>query len=258
MSEYHDAMVDLLEMIWGEGFMAPGGEGNVENLVGGLDLKGKRVLDFGCGIGGPAFLLAGKYGANVVGVDIESPLIDLAQKRARVSAYKDSTQFMLVEPGPLDFLDESFDVVFSSGAITQIEDKRSIFDECLRVLKPGGTLTCYDWMKREGEYSEDMLYFFKMEELTYAMETPESQEELLREVGFVDVETRDGSDWYRKQSKLELERIKSELYPIMLETMGKQQADHFVEDWRAMVVVCQSGEMRQIYSRAQKPAKEYL
>jgi phosphoethanolamine N-methyltransferase len=57
-SEYHDSLVTLLEWIWGTDYMAPGGEGNVDKMVRGLDLAGKQVLDIGCGIGGPAFALA--------------------------------------------------------------------------------------------------------------------------------------------------------------------------------------------------------
>lgn len=37
-SECHDAMLDLLEWIWGKGFVAPDGEGNVVKLAGDLDL----------------------------------------------------------------------------------------------------------------------------------------------------------------------------------------------------------------------------
>ena len=80
--EYGDAMTDMLELIWGVGFMTPGGENNVNNMIEGIDLDGKRVLDIGCGIGGPAFLLASKHGARVVGIDIEQPLIEKATRRA--------------------------------------------------------------------------------------------------------------------------------------------------------------------------------
>lgn len=64
--EYDEAMTTMLELIWGEGFMAPGGEGNVANLIDGLEVQNKRILDIGCGLGGPAFVLAKTYGATVV------------------------------------------------------------------------------------------------------------------------------------------------------------------------------------------------
>ena len=252
-SEYHDAMITVLEMVWGDGYMAPGGDGNVANLVEGLDLRDKRVLDIGCGLGGPACLLAGRYGAYVVGTDLESHLVELAENRAEKLDLTARTEFQVVEPGPLGFPDESFDVVLSSGAFTQIENKREMFAECLRVLRPDGAFTCYDWMKCEGEYSDDMLYWFKMEGLTYAMETPEYHRELLREIGFTNVELRDRSDWFRKKVQEEYESIQSELYPQMLERIGQKDADYFVENWRAMVVVCEKREMFQVYSRARKP-----
>ena len=69
--EYNDAMTTMLELIWGVGFMAPGGEGNIARLVEGLEIRDRRILDIGCGIGGPAFVLASNYGAHVVGADIE-------------------------------------------------------------------------------------------------------------------------------------------------------------------------------------------
>jgi phosphoethanolamine N-methyltransferase len=252
--EYHDAMIAMLELIWGEGFMAPGGEGNVANLVDGLELRGKRVLDVGSGLGGPAFVLAGKYGATVVGTDLERDLVERARRRAGELGLDGRTEFRVVEPGPLAFPDESFDVVLSSGAFTQVDDKPGMYAECLRVLRPGGVLTTYDWMKCAGEYSADMRHWFEMEGLTYAMETPERHEELLREAGFADVAVVDRSDWYRRRAQDEYARMKGEIYPRMLEAMGRKDADHFVENWRAMTVVCAKGEMLQVYCRAHKPA----
>ena len=48
--------------------------------------------------------------------------------------------------------------------------------------------------------------------------------------------------------------VKGELYPRMVELIGQSDADHFVEDWRAMVVVIDKGEMRQGYCRGRRPA----
>ena len=252
-SEYYDEMMTLLELIWGEGFMAPGGAGNIEKIVDGVDLQGKRVLDIGCGVGGPAFILARTYGADVVGTDLEPHLIEIAKERAAKLGLEEKTDFRVVEPGPLSFPDSSFDCVVSSGAFTQIADKLGMFKEVLRVLKPGGVLSCYDWMKSEGEYSDDMLYWFKLEGLTYAMETPERHEEILTEAGFVDIAITDASMWYRKNVRLEYEKIRGELYPRMLELIGKEESKHFVENWRATMVVCEKGEMRQVYTRSRKP-----
>ncbi len=254
-SEYHDAMITMLELIWGVGFLAPGGEGNVANLVDGLDVRDKRILDIGSGLGGPAFFLAREYGAHVVGTDLEPHLVKEARRRAGALGLEGKTEFLQVEPGPLTFPDASFDVVLSSGAFTQIENKREMYGESLRVLRPGGAFTCYDWMISEREYSEDMRYWIRMEGLTYALETPGGHEGILREVGFENIEIRDRSDWYLRRVREEYRMVRSELYPRMVGLVGRKDADHFVENWRAMVVVCEKGEMRQVYSRARKPGK---
>ena len=252
-SEYDDALVTLLELVWGEGYMAPGGEGNVAKIAEGLDMRDKRVLDFGCGIGGPALFLARNYGANVVGIDLEPQLIERARQSARKHGLEAKTEFHVVEIGPIDYPDDSFDFVVSSGAFTQIANKLEMFKEVLRVLKPGGVFSSYEWMKSEGDYSEDMHYWFKLEGLTYAMETPERNDEILREAGFIDVSVVERSDWYRKKVREEYERLRGELYPRAVELIGKQHADHRLENWRAMMVVCDKGELRQAYTRGRKP-----
>jgi len=255
-NEYDDSMVATLELVWGEGFMAPGGEGHVAKMVEGFELEGRAVLDIGCGLGGPACILAGEYGAHVVGTDLESPLIERAQRRAARIGLSDRTRFEVVTPGPLTFEDDSFDLVMSSGGVTQTADKLGMFRECLRVLKPGGSFSGYDWMRSEGDFSDDMRYWLEMEGLTYAMETPRGQEKMLRRAGFEEVSVVDASAWYRAQVRSEYERLKTRDFPRLVERIGREAADHAVENWRATVVVCEKQEMHQVYTRAQAPARD--
>ena len=254
-NEYYENMVTMLELIWGDGYMAPGGPGNIAKLLDGIDTQDKRILDIGCGIGGPVFEMAKTHGAEVVGIDLEAPLIERAKLDAKKHGLSDRCTFQTVEVGPLPFDDHSFDVVISSGAFTQIADKSGILGESFRVLRPGGHLRCYDWLKPDGdEYSDDMLYWFKVEGLTYALETLESYAQIFKNVGFNEVASEDASDWYREQAHREYDLLKGGLYPRMVELLGQADADHFVENWRAMVVVIDKGEMRQGYSRGRRPA----
>jgi phosphoethanolamine N-methyltransferase len=246
-------MVAFLEWIWGRDFMAPGGEGNVDKLVKGLDLAGRRVLDIGCGIGGPAFVLARKYGAQVTGIDLEPQLIARAARRAAELGLSQQTDFRTVSLGPLPFPDRSFDLVFTSGALTQTADKTGMIAECFRVLKPGGVLTCYDWLKDDAPISDDMRYFFKMEGLSYNLITLAELGRQLAASGFVDVISEDASDWYRRESRSEYERMRGEGRTRAVELIGEAQAAHMIEDWRSMVVVCEKGELRQGYTRGRRP-----
>jgi len=252
-NEYHDNMVTMLELIWGEGYMAPGGPGNVANLLDGTNPAGKRILDVGCGIGGPSFEMARTHGAHVVGIDLESPLIERALAATQALGLQDQCQFQTVAAGPLPFPDQSFDIVLSSGAVTQTDGTSALIEDCSRVIKPGGFLTCYEWMRTDLEHSDDMLYWFEVEGLTYVLHTLEDFANMFERTGLIDVQTRDASDWYRVESRREYELIKGELYPRMVESLGQRDADHFVEDWRAMTIVCESGEMRQGYCRGRKP-----
>jgi SAM-dependent methyltransferase len=253
-NEYHANMVTMLELIWGPGYMAPGGAGNVAKLLRGTSPAGKRILDVGCGIGGPAFEMARTHDATVVGIDLEAPLIDRARRAAAVTGLQDQCRFEVVGPGPFAFDEQSFDIVLSSGAITQSSGTEDLIAECFRVLRPGGFLTCYEWMRTAEPYSADMLYWFEMEGLTYGLHTLDTFEQMFRDAGLVDIEATDASDWYRAECRREYELIRGELYPRMVELLGQKDADHFVENWRAMTVVCDSGEMRQGYCRGRRPA----
>lgn len=143
--------------------------------------------------------------------------------------------------------------MISSGAFTQIKDKAGILGEAYRVLRPGGYLSCYDWLKPEGEYSDDMHYWFKLEGLTYALDTLEVYHDQFANTGFVDVVSQDATEWYRAEARREYELMRGDLYARMVEVLGQADADHFVENWRAMVVVIDKGEMLQGYCRGRRP-----
>ena len=56
--QYPDHFIERLLSVWGEGFLSPGGPAEVAEIVAGLDLSGKTVLDIGFGTGGPSIALA--------------------------------------------------------------------------------------------------------------------------------------------------------------------------------------------------------
>ena len=253
-AEYHDNMVAMLELIWGEGYMAPGGAGNVAKLLQGTDPQGKLILDIGCGLGGPALEMVRTHGAQVVGIDLEPPLVERARAAARVAGLHEHCRFQQVAPGLLPFADSSFDIVVSSGAITQTDDKSALFAEILRVLRRGGHFSCYEWMGNGHEHSNDMQYWIELEGLTYAFETLEQYGNRLSKAGFANVETIDATSWYQREARREYGLLRGELNADLVRLLGRKDADHFIEDWRAMLVVIDSGEMRQGYCRARRPA----
>lgn len=100
------------------------------------DVKGKRVLDAGCGPGVYAEWLA-DHGAEVVAFDVSAKMVQFA--RERLGAKAQVLQADLDQP--LDFLpDSSFDLVLSALALDYVRDWDKTFNEFYRVLRQPGRL----------------------------------------------------------------------------------------------------------------------
>jgi arsenite methyltransferase len=106
---------------------------------------GERVVDLGSGAGFDCFFAAAKVGPSgrVLGVDMTDEMLQKARSTAK-SMGLDNVEFRegLLEELPVE--DGWADVVISNGVINLCADKRQIFAEVQRVLKPGGHLQFAD------------------------------------------------------------------------------------------------------------------
>ncbi len=253
--DYDTTMLDMLQIIWGEGYLSPGGPQAVREIMEGIDLAGKRVLDIGCGLGGLDQVLVELGAQQVVAVDVATPLIGLGRKRIAAAGLIDRIDLQVVQPeAPLPFGDGAFDMVFTKDAWLHVIDKHALLREVFRVLKPGGGLAGGDWMKGPEPYSADMLYFIELEGIPYHPTTLAEYGVMLHETGFEQVRLEDINAWYRHLAKQELARLKDELFGLMTEKLGVAARDHFIEDWRMLTVVLDKGELRPGRMWARKPA----
>ncbi len=253
--DYDTSMLEMLQIIWGDGYLSPGGPRAVREIMDGVDLAGKRVLDIGCGLGGLDQVLVDLGAARVVGVDVAGPLVGLGRKRIAAAGLTDRIELQVVQPeAPLPFGDAVFDVVFTKDAWLHVIDKHALLREVFRVLKPGGQLAGGDWMKGPEPYSADMLYFIELEGIPYHPTTLAEYGVMLHETGFEQVRLEDINAWYRGLAKEELARLKGELFGAMTEKLGPGARDHFIEDWRMLTVVLDKGELRPGRLWARKPA----
>jgi ubiquinone/menaquinone biosynthesis C-methylase UbiE len=114
---------------------------------------GKRVLDFGSGVGGPTLHMAKVTRATFVGITNNEGLSQRARKNAQDKGLADHASFVTI--GDLDyralpmFADASFDAVTFFESVCHVPDKAAFFRAAYRVLKPGGWIAGTDWMQRE-------------------------------------------------------------------------------------------------------------
>ena len=110
---------------------------------------GTRLLDVGCGIGGPS-RLAATYDAQVTGVDLTPEFVDAATALTERVGLSETASFVATPGETLPFADGSFDAALMVHVGMNIPDKLALFTEVHRVLEPGGRFAVFDQM-RTGE-----------------------------------------------------------------------------------------------------------
>jgi len=137
---YDDAVVDPLPDAAVESFAGVGNPFELRTLE-----EGEKVVDTGSGAGFDCFVAASQVGpgGQVVGIDMTDEMLDKSRATAKAMG-ADNVEFRkgLIEEMPVE--DGWADVVISNGVINLCPDKKHIFEEIMRVLRPGGTLQFAD------------------------------------------------------------------------------------------------------------------
>jgi SAM-dependent methyltransferase len=144
---------------------------------------GPRLVDVGCGRGGPGLWVATASAAELVGVDIAQTGLDAAALSAAALGVSAGFRLGSFEDLPLD--DGAADVVMSVDAFLFAPDKQAATRELARVLRPGGRLAMTTW-----DYHSQP-----------ANRPPQVEDHrpLLEAAGFVVERYDDTDDWERRQ-----------------------------------------------------------
>ena len=120
-----------------------------EALVASLGIgKGMKVLDLGCGDGTTA-LPAARLGADVLGVDISTPLVEAGNRRAEAEGLK-NLRFQEGDASNLgDLADQSFDRVTSIFGAMFAPRPFDVAKEMVRVTRPGGRIVMGNWIPND-------------------------------------------------------------------------------------------------------------
>jgi len=138
---YADAVVDPMPDAAVESFAGVGNPFSLRTLE-----AGERVVDIGSGGGFDCFIAAQQVGSQgrVVGIDMTEEMLDKSRATTEAMGLGDRVEFRdgLIEAMPVE--DGWADAVISNGVINLCPDKRQVFAEIDRVLKPGGVLQFAD------------------------------------------------------------------------------------------------------------------
>ena len=226
--EEYDTMVktffalvtDFYEYGWGQSFhFAPAMNGASfgesiaahEYFLGkAMDLRpGMKVLDIGCGVGGPQRSIAKKFGASIVGLNISAYQVEKGVAYNRKAGLDHLCTVLQGDFMNIPAEDQTFDAAYQIEAMPHAPDKTAAYAEVFRVLRPGGVFTGYDWcvtplydcgnpehrkLKQHIEYSNALPGIASFADITDGLQT----------VGFELIKARDRAldadpqtPWYR-------------------------------------------------------------
>ena len=153
---FYDLITDFYEFGWGPSFhFAPTKDGaSFEESIAShqyflgeaIGLRpGMKVLDIGCGVGGPQRAIAKKFGSSVVGLNINEYQLRKCSTYNRKAGFDRLCSVLYGDFMDIPSEDQSFDAAYHIEAIAHAPDKTTAYAEIFRVLRPGATFAGFDW-----------------------------------------------------------------------------------------------------------------
>ncbi len=157
--------------------------------------EGQRLVDIGCGIGGPARYIAKRFGCRISGVDITPAFVEAAQKLSVLVGMEGAVDVQLGDGHELPYGDEVFDGGYAQHVTMNVADRPKFFAEVFRVLKPGAFFALTEHgLGSKGQpvypcpWSDDGSGAYLV--------TPEQTRRFLEDAGFESVEIEDTGEKY--------------------------------------------------------------
>eukprot|EP01059_Diplonema_ambulator_P019918 TRINITY_DN335_c0_g2_i1.p2 TRINITY_DN335_c0_g2~~TRINITY_DN335_c0_g2_i1.p2 ORF type:complete len:360 (+),score=153.94 TRINITY_DN335_c0_g2_i1:59-1138(+) len=200
VNQYYNMATDFYEYGWGQSFHfahTMKDEGHDESiarhedrLADALGLKpGDKVIDCGCGVGGPARQIARHSGAHVTGITLNAYQVARAKHHTEKQGMLGKVEFEQGDFTKLRFADESIDAAYAIEATCHAPDLLDPYREVHRVLKKGGKFATYEWITAADYNPENKEHREILTEIEYGnglppIRTPEDVRRVAKEAGF--------------------------------------------------------------------------
>eukprot|EP00048_Salpingoeca_helianthica_P014351 m.221273 g.221273 ORF g.221273 m.221273 type:complete len:352 (-) comp15755_c0_seq1:620-1675(-) len=156
VNSYYDLVTDFYEYGWGQAFhfaSRTAGQSFEESIVAHekrlADFlrvgKDQHVLDVGCGVGGPMRAIARHTGARITGINNNAYQLARLDMHNRNGGLDRQCGGVKGDFMKMPFSEGTFDGAYSIEATCHAPDRKAIYSEIFRVLKPGATFALYEW-----------------------------------------------------------------------------------------------------------------
>jgi SAM-dependent methyltransferase len=167
----------------------------LDGFASQLELGGSsRVLEIGCGSGGPALHLARSTGCEIVGVDVHEDGVANATRMAGEAGLDARASFVRADASEtLPFADGSFGALLCVDAINHLPNRARVLDDWVRVLEPGGRVLFTDPITVTGPLSNEEIAI--RASIGYFLFVPPGEvERLLRAAGLRPLAVEDATE----------------------------------------------------------------
>jgi 2-polyprenyl-3-methyl-5-hydroxy-6-metoxy-1,4-benzoquinol methylase len=189
----------------------------------------KSLIDLCCGIGGSMRYIYSKYKFDIVGIDINSKLLEFCNSANSKKSNKITTQQANVlhyNSGKV-----KYDIVWSEDSFSHIPNKDKLFKNCYSILRDNGLLVFSDLIRTESLSVKEHRTFCKAWSLD-PLETVQSYLSLLKRSGFKILEVMDsnGVDLIRKHLEIDVHMLRDSL-PSDYISYLKTEKNQLIKIW---------------------------
>ncbi|KAG6550693.1 hypothetical protein Mapa_007790 [Marchantia paleacea] len=216
---FYNLVTDIYEWGWGQSFhFSPDVSGKSHREATRLHevkvaelLKLKpdmKVLDAGCGVGGPMRAIAAHSGSHVVGITINDYQVARARSHNKKAGLDHQCEVVCGDFLHMPFPDNSFDAAYSIEATCHAPTLSEVYAEIYRVLKPGQLYVTYEWVttpKYRADCKEhvEIIHGIEIGNALPGLRSHTQIEDVAKEVGFevlqnLDLALPPASPWWKR------------------------------------------------------------